>query len=151
MSEHAASVVGAPCQRGAAEEAVEEAGVERVEDFVQVVVMAGVGGETLAPAGLTNVLGLFGDGFGGDVAAVVVGVDAGDGFPVELGEQDVGDGVMDGFGGVLEDIGEADVEAAFAEADGGVEGGETAEANVERGDGRAGTELAVFVFEDGYE
>ena len=85
------------------------------------------------------------------MAAVAVGVDAGDGFFVELGEEDVGDGVMDGLGGVLEKIGEADVEAAFAEADGGVEGGEAAEADVERGDGGARAEFAVLVLEDSDE
>jgi hypothetical protein len=58
---------------------------------------------------------------------------------------------MDGIRCVLEEVGEADVEAALAEADGGVEGGEAAEADVERGDGSAGTELAVFVFKDGDE
>jgi hypothetical protein len=93
---------------------VEEAGVEGLEDLVEIVVMAGGCGEAFATAGLTDVLGLFGDGFGGDVAAVAVGVNAGDGLLVELGEEDVSDGVMDGFRGVLEDVGEADVEAAFA-------------------------------------
>jgi hypothetical protein len=97
------------------------------------------------------VLGLFGDGFGGDVAAVAVGVDAGNGLLVELGEEDVGDGVMDGFGCGLEEVGEANVQTAFAEADGGVEGGEAAEANVKRGNGGAGAEFAVFVLEDGDE
>ena len=63
----------------------------------------------------------------------------------------MGDGVVDGFGGGLEEVGEADVEAAFAQADGGVERGEAAEADVERGDGRAGAEFAVLVFEDGDE
>ena len=92
-----------------------------------------------------------GDGFGADVAAVAVGVDGGDGLLVELGEEDVGDGVMDGLGCVLEEIGEADVETAFAEADGGVEGGEAAETDVELRDGRAGTEVAVLLFEDGDE
>jgi hypothetical protein len=57
---------------------------------------------------------LLGDGLGGDVAAVAVGVGAGDGLLVELGEEDVGDGVMDGIRCVLEEIGEANVEAAFA-------------------------------------
>ena len=85
------------------------------------------------------------------MAAVAVGVDAGDGLLVELGEKDVGDGVVDGVGRVLEEVGEADVQAAFAQADGGVERGEAAEANVERGDGRAGTEFAVLVLEDGDE
>jgi hypothetical protein len=91
---------------------------------------------------------LFGDGLGGDVAAVAVGVDAGDGLLVELGEEDVGDGVMDGLGCGLEEVGEANVQTAFAEADGGIERGEAAEADVERGDRGAGAELAVLVFED---
>jgi hypothetical protein len=151
VAEHAAGVVGAPGEGGAAEEAVEETGVEGLEDFVEIVVVAGGCGEAFAAAGLADVLGLFGDGFGGDVAAVAVGVGAGDGLLIELGEEDVGDGVMDGFGCGLEEVGEADVEAAFAETDGGVEGGETAEADVERGDGGSGTEFAVLVLEDGDE
>jgi hypothetical protein len=121
MAEHAAGVMGGPGERGAAEEAVEEAGVEGLEDFVEIVVVAGGGGDAFAAASLADVFGLFGDGFGGDVAAVAVGVAAGDGLFVKLGEEDVGDGVMDGLGCGLEDVGEADVEAAFAQADGGVE------------------------------
>jgi len=144
-------VVGAPGEGGAAEEAVEETGVEGLEDFIEIVVMTGGGGEAFAAAGLADVLGLFGDGFGGDVAAVAVGVGAGDGLLVELGEEDVGDGVMNGFGRVLEKVGEADVETAFAKADGGVEGGEAAKANVERGDGGSGAEFAVLLLEDGDE
>jgi hypothetical protein len=85
------------------------------------------------------------------VAAVTVGVGAGDGLFVELGEEDVGDGVVNGAGCGFEEVGEADVETAFAEADGGVEGGEAAETDVERGDGSAGTEFAVLVLEDGDE
>jgi hypothetical protein len=130
---------------------VEETGVQGFEDLVEIVVVAGGGRETFAAAGLTDVLGLAGDGFGGDVAAVTVGVDAGDGFLVELGEEDVGDGVVDGVGGGLEQVGETDVEAAFAKADGGVEGGEAAEADVERRNRRAGAKVAVLMFEDGDE
>ena len=84
-------------------------------------------------------------------AAVPVGVGAGYGLSVELGEENVGDGVVDGLGRVLEQVGETDVEAAFAEADGGVERGEAAEADVERGDRGAGAEFAVLVLEDGDE
>ena len=130
---------------------MEEAGVEGLEDFVEIVVVPDGSEDALAATGLADVLGLAGDRFGGDVAAVTVGVGGGDGLLVELGEQDVGDGVVDGVGCVLENVGEADVEAAFAEADGGVEGGEAAEADVECGDGSAGSEFAVFVFEDGDE
>jgi hypothetical protein len=130
---------------------MEETTVQGVEDLVEIVVVAGGGRETLAATGLTNVLGLAGDGLRGDIAAVTVGVGWGDGLFVELGEEDVGDGVVDGVGGGLEQVGEADVEAAFAKADGGVEGGEAAEANVERRNGCAGAEIAVLIFEDGDE
>jgi hypothetical protein len=58
---------------------------------------------------------------------------------------------MDGLGCGLEEVGETDVQTAFTETDGGVEGGEAAEADVERGDGGAGAELAVFLLEDGDE
>jgi len=62
VAEHAAGVVSRPGEGWAAEEAVEEAGVEGFEDFVEVVVVAGGGGETLAAAGLADVLSLAGDG-----------------------------------------------------------------------------------------
>jgi hypothetical protein len=130
---------------------VEEAGVEGLEDLVEVVVMADVGEDALAAAGLADVLGLAGDGLGGDVAAVAVGVDGGDGLFVELGEEVVGDGVVDGVGCVLKDVGEADVETAFAETDGGVEGGEAAETDVQRRDWGSGPEVAVLLFKDGDE
>ncbi|WP_313899753.1 hypothetical protein [Tunturiibacter lichenicola] len=55
------------------------------------------------------------------MTAVAVGVVWRDGLSVEFGEEDVGYGVMDGVGGSFEEVGEADVEAAFAQADGGVE------------------------------
>ena len=121
VAEHAASVVSRPGEGGAAEEAVKETGVEGFEDFVEVVVMAGGGGEAFAATGLADVLSLAGDGFGGDVAAVAVGMGGGNWLLVKLGEEDVGDGVVNVVGGGFEQIGESDVQAAFAEADGGVE------------------------------
>ena len=84
---------------------MEETGVKRLEDLIEIVVVAGGGGEAFAAAGLADVLGLFGDRFGGDVTAVAIGVEAGDGLLVELGEQDVGDSVMDGVGCGFEQVG----------------------------------------------
>jgi hypothetical protein len=104
VTEHAAGVVSRPGEGGAAKKAVEEARVERLEDFVEVVVMAGGGGEALAAAGLADMLSLAGDGFGGDVAAVAVGVGGGNGLLVELREEDVGDSVVDVIGSGLEKI-----------------------------------------------
>jgi hypothetical protein len=149
VAEHAASVVSGPRERGTAEEAVEETRVEGLEDLVEVVMMANGCGEAFASAGLADVLGLFGDGLGGDVAAVAVGVQASDGFSVELGEEDMGDGAMDVFGRGFEDIGETDMETAFAKTNGGVERGEAAEADVERRHRGAGAEFTVLLLEDG--
>jgi len=151
VAEHAAGMVGAPGEDGTAEETVEEACVERIEDFVEIEVMADRGEDSLAASGLANVFGLSRDGVGGDVAAVAVRVGGGDGLAVELGKQDVSDGVVHGCGRVLEQVGEADVELAFAQTDGGVQRGETAKAYVEGRDGGTGPESAVLLFKDGYK
>lgn len=74
VAKHAAGVMRGPCQRRTAEESVEETSVERVEDLVEVVVVPHVGKDAFAAAGLANVFGLFGDGLGGDVATVAIGV-----------------------------------------------------------------------------
>lgn len=58
---------------------------------------------------------------------------------------------MDGFGRVLKDVGEADVELAFTETDGGIERGEAAKADVQRRDGSAGAELSVLLLKEGCE
>jgi hypothetical protein len=141
--------MGAPGEGGATQETVEEAGVEGLEDFVEIVVVSRGGGQAFAAAGLTDVLSLFGDGFGGDMAAVAVSVEAGDGLLVELGEKDMRDGVMYSLGSRFEQVGEADVQAAFAQADGRVQRSEAAEADIERRDRSAGTEFAILVLEDG--
>ena len=84
------------------------------------------------------------------MAAISVRVQARNRLFVELREEDVGDRVMHGLGSRLQEIGETNVEAAFAKTNGGVEGGETAETDIECGDGSAGAEFAVLVFEDGF-
>ena len=151
VAEHAAGVVGGPGESGTAEKSVEETGVEGLEDLVEVVVMAHGGEDALAATGLADVLGLAGDGLGGDVAAVAVGVGGSDGLFVELGEQNVGDGSMNGLGRMLEEVGEADVEAAFSQTNGGVERGEAVETDIERWNGCAGPEVSVLLFKYGDE
>ncbi|GGA56498.1 hypothetical protein GCM10011507_04770 [Edaphobacter acidisoli] len=72
-----------------------------------------------------------------------------DGFLVELGQKDVGDGAVNGFWRMFEDVREADVKAAFAQTDGGVERGEAPEADVEEWKGCAWAKFAVLLLEDG--
>lgn len=58
VAEHAAGVVRAPGEDGTSEEPVEEAHVERVEDFVEVEMMSDRGEDSFAAAGLADVFGL---------------------------------------------------------------------------------------------
>jgi hypothetical protein len=151
VTQHATGMMSGPGERGATEETVEEASVKRLEDLVEVVVVADRGEDALAAAGLADVLGLSGDSLGGNMAAVAIGVDGRDGLLVELGQKDVSDSAVHSVRRVFEDVGKADVEATFAQADGGIERGEAAEANVERRNGRAGSKVAVLLFKDGDE
>ena len=145
VAEHATGVVGAPGEGGATEEPVEETGVEGLEDLVEVVVVTDRVRMRLRPR-VWRCAGLARDGLGGDMAAVPVGVGGCDGLFVELGQQNVGDGAVDGLGSVFEEVGEADVEAAFAEADRGVERGKSMETDVERRNRCAGPEVSVLLF-----
>jgi hypothetical protein len=77
---------------------VEEACVEGLEDLIEIIVVTNRGGEALTAAGLAYMLGLAGDGLRGDMAAIAVSVGGSDGLFVELGEEDVGDRVMDVVG-----------------------------------------------------
>jgi hypothetical protein len=54
----------------------------------------------------------------------------------------------DGFGRAFEKVREADVKMAFAESDGGVERGESAKTDRDRGHGRARAEGPVFLLKD---
>ena len=147
VTEEAARGVLAPGKERTAEEAVEEAEVEGLEDFFQVVVRALVRGDALASASLANAFGMSDHGFAAGIATVAAGMVGVDGFAVEFGDEDVRDGAQDGFGRAFEEVREADAELAFAQANGGVETGEAIEADVDRRDGSARTEGAVFFLE----
>ena len=59
------------------------------------------------------------------------------------------DGVEDGFRRAFKQIGEADEDFAFAQADGGVQRSEAAEADMDGRHGRARAERAVLFLKDG--
>lgn len=121
VAQHAAGVVGAPREDGPAKKTVEETCIQRIEDLIQIKLMTYGSEDALTASGLANVLGLSRDGFRGDVSTVAVGVRGCNGLFVELCKQDMRDGMMDGLGGVLEDVGEADVKTPFAKPNGGVQ------------------------------
>jgi len=119
----------APGELGAAEEATEEPRVERVEDFIQVVIAALGTGEALAAASVADKLGLADHGGAGGETLVTQVMRGVDGLFIELGEQDVGDGADYRLRRAFEKVGKADVDLAFAQADGGVERRKAAEAH----------------------
>ena len=58
VAQHAAGVVRAPGKDRATEQAVEEAGIEGVEDLVEIEVVACGAKDSFAPSGLADVFGL---------------------------------------------------------------------------------------------
>src|SRR6266446_8001328 len=89
VAETAAGVVPAPGKLRAPHEPVEEATVEIVEDFFQMVVMAAGGADMLASAHLANEPRFGGNVVAGNVAAITGAVRALDRLAIKLGEQDV--------------------------------------------------------------
>ena len=97
---------------------------------------------------MADELGLAGDGCGGDEALVTQVVGGVDGLFVQLGQQNVGDGPDNGLRRALQQIGEVDENLTLAQADGGIERGETAETHNDGRDGRPGTQGPVLFLED---
>jgi len=138
----------APGQLGPAQQAPEEAGVERVEDLIQVVVPA-LGAEVaLAAARMANQFGLARDRGAGREALVAQVLGGLNGPLVELGKQDVGDGVDYGFRRALEQIGETDQDLSFAKADRCVKRSEAAKTNADRRQGRSWPQRPIFLLKD---
>jgi hypothetical protein len=148
VTETAAGMVPAPGELRAAHESVEEAAVEVVENFFQMVVMAAGGADVLASADLADEPRFGGNVVADDIAAITGAVRAIDRLTIKLGEQDVGDRVQHGFGSAFKQIGEADVELSLAQADCVVDGDESIETHVHGRRGRAGPEFAIGFVED---
>ena len=86
VAEAAAGVVLAPGKLRAAHEPVEEAAVEVVENFFQMIVMAAGGADVLASAHLADEARLGGNVVAGDIAAITGAVGAIDRLAIKLGE-----------------------------------------------------------------
>lgn len=98
---------------------------------------------------VANELCLAGDGGAGGEAFEAKVVCRIDGLFVEFGEQDMRDRADDAFGRAFNEIGEADEDLAFAEANGGVQGCEAAEANREGRHRRSRAQGSIFLLKNG--
>ena len=144
----AAGMVLAPGELRAPHESVEEAAVEVVENFFQMIVMAAGGADVLASAHLADEARFGGNVVASDIAAITGAVRAIDRLTIKLGEQDVGDRAQHDFGSAFEQVGKADVELPLAEADCVVDGDESIETHVQGWRGRARTEFAIGFVKD---
>lgn len=131
MAEAAAGVVLAPGELRASQESVEEAAVQVVEDFFQVVVVALGGADVLASAHLADEAGFGGNVVAGEIAPITGAVRAIDRLAIKLGQQDMGDRMQYGFGSAFEQVGEAHVDLSLAQANSIVDGDERIETNVQ--------------------
>ena len=142
-------MVFAPGEVGTAEQAAEVAQVERFEDLFEVKVAA-LGSEVALDAARgADQLGLARDRGRGSESLVAQVVCPFDGLAIKFGEQDVRDRVQDGFRRAFKQIGEAGEDCALAQADGGVERGETPEAHLDGRHGRARAKRAILFLKDG--
>lgn len=101
------------------------------------------GGYALASAHLSDEVGLLGHVVAGDVFAIPGSVGGFDGLAVDLGEEDVDDGLEYGFGCAFKEVGNAHTDLAIAKANGIVDVSEGIELSAELGDGRARAEFAI--------
>jgi hypothetical protein len=151
VAEGTLGVVFAPGEVGPTEQAAEETHVETVKDFFEMEEAAFWAGDALGATGVANEFGLA--RYSGRGSEALVSKPVGGVYwlfrKVELGQKNVRDGVEDGFRRALEQIREADVDIAFTEADGCVEGSEAAETDGDRRHGSARPERSVFLLKDG--
>jgi len=104
VAETAAGVVLTPGELGAAEESVEEAAVEVVEDFFEMVMMSAGGADVLASAHLADQPRLGGYVVAGDIAAITGAMGAIDRLAIEFCQQDVCDGMQHGFRSAFQQV-----------------------------------------------
>jgi len=84
----------------------------------------------------------------GHIAAITRALGAVHWLAVELGQQDMRDGMQHGFGSAFEQIGDADEKLSLAQADGVVDRDERVKPNVHRRNGRVRAQSAVGFAED---
>lgn len=143
MSQALARMVGAPGHLRTRHQAIEKFGVQIFEDLFQVVVRAFGAMDLLAPAHLPDQVGLGGDALASRKLSEARCMAAVDLFSIELGYQDVEDGVKHIVTGALQQVRQPHQDASIAQADGVVEVGKRKELHLEFGKRRPWTQLPV--------
>ena len=148
VAEAVAGPVAAPGHLWAGHQAMEKSSVELFEYGFQVVTAALGRVEMLPSAYLAHQVRLPADVVAGNVTAIAGRSFAVNRPAVHLGQQDMGDGFQNSRRGGFQQVREPHQQLALTHPDGVLDGGESEEFNLQFGDGRVRTELAVLVFKD---
>ena len=144
-------MVTAPGHPRTRQQSVEEAPVEIVKDLLQMIVIALGAFHSLTPPHLPDQMSLGRHGLApGElpIARRECGIDR---LAIQLGQQDMQDGVQHRLGRALEQIGQADQHPPLAQADGAVEIGKREEADFKLRQRCFGMQLAKSLLEEGGE
>ncbi len=151
MAEQAAGALAAPTHARAGHQAVEKAGIQLFKNGFQIVNMTLRADHGFASTQLAHPLGLLCHGLRTGPAAVAGGVRWLNRLAVELGNEDVGNGLYGSFGRTFQQVAQADVDNILPDANRVVEVSVGIEPDREHRHRRARTELAVGAVKDGEE
>jgi len=148
MAQAAQSLVAAPCHLRSGHQAVEEAEIQIVKNLVEIVMFSQRTFNALASAQLAYELRLLRHGMAAGVFAVTRGVSSVNGLAMQLGDEDVQDGIEHRLGRALQKIREADKDASLAQADGAIDVGEAIETDFKLRQRRARAQITVCLLEN---
>src|SRR5262249_17715167 len=137
VSQAVARMVAAPGHLRASHQPVKESGVQIVKDLFQVVMQTFGAAEALAAARLADEMGLGRDFPAAGKFAKARGVFRVNLFAVELGNQDVKEGMEHRIGRALQQVRDANENASLTQPDGVVQVSEREEQDLEIRDGSA--------------
>ena len=142
------SLVAAPGHLRSSHQAVEEAKIQVVKNLVEIIVLALGTLNALASAQLADELRLLRHGVTAGVFAVTRSVGSVNGLAMELGDEDVQDGIKHWLGRAFKKIREADENASLAQADGAVDVGEAIETDFKFRQRSARTQIAICLLKN---
>jgi hypothetical protein len=141
-------LVTAPGHLWSSHKAVEEAKIQVVKNLVEIIVLAVRTLNALASAQLTNELRLLRHGMTAGVLAITRGVGSVNGLAMQLGNEDMEDGIQHWLGRAFQQIREADEDPSLAQANSAIDVGKAIETDLKFRHGRARAQIAICLLKN---
>lgn len=148
VAQAAESLVAAPGHLWSSHKAVEKAEIQVVKNLVEIIVLPFGTLDALAPAKLADELRLLRHGVTAGIFAITRGMGSINRFAMQLGDEDMQDGIKHRFRRAFKKIREADEDASLAQADGAIDVGKAIETDFKLRQRRARAEIAICLFKD---